>query len=208
MSDQNISNSQTGDTLAELPPPSGDPGKADRYLTQLIELINADKLTVSHTDLSKFDPTSLQDHYRLNLKDYEVEVSHNKQPDSGKDFYVILFNNLKYISEQCTEKIILAYMHLSEDQFKRFKSASVEQIERKRKEAEEKRLKEAMTPIDQALEELASSPKQTEEEKTDIPLEAATTPDNQHASINSAAIPFSNTPPDFTESDSASVASS
>lgn len=138
----------------QLPPPSGDPKQADRYISQLINLINKDQLTVSHTDLAKFDPTLLQDHYRLELKDYEVEVSHSKQPDSGKDFYVILFNNLKYINEQYSEKVILAYMHLNEHQFKSFKSAVEEQTERKKKALEEKRLHEAMSPIDQALKDL------------------------------------------------------
>lgn len=152
MSDQNSSNSQT----EQLPPPSGDPGKADHYLTQLIELINSDKLLVSHTDLAKFDPTSLQDHYRLSLKDYEVEISHNKQPDSGKDFYVMLFNNLKLVSDKCTEKIILAYIHLNVTQFTKFKTVADDQLERKRKEAEEKRFHEAMAPIDSALEQLNS----------------------------------------------------
>lgn len=142
----------------QLPPPSGDSEKVDRYLTQLTELINADKLLVSHTDLAKFDPTSLQDHYRLELNDYEVEVSHNKQPDSGKDFYIMLFNNLKSVNEKCTEKVILAYLHITGDKFAKFKTAAETQIERKRKEAEEKRFKEAMAPIDQALEELASNP--------------------------------------------------
>ena len=118
MSDTQPQTAQSNDTSTKLPPPSGDAEKADRYITQLTDLISADKLTVSHTDLSKFDPTSLQNHYRLNLQDYEIEVSHNKQPDSGQDFYVILFNNLKYINEKCTEKIILAYMHLSDSQFK------------------------------------------------------------------------------------------
>lgn len=157
MSDQNLSNPQTNNT-SSLPPPSGDPEKADHYICKLIELINSDKLAISQTDLSKFDPTSLQNHYRLDLKDYGVEVSHTKQPDSGKDFYIILFNNLKYISGQCTERVILAYMHLTEAQFKSFKSASDKQLERKRKEAEEKRLKEAMAPIDQVLEQLSAPP--------------------------------------------------
>ncbi len=45
---------QTEATL--LPPPSGDTQKADRYLTQIIELINKDKLTVLHTDLADLIP--------------------------------------------------------------------------------------------------------------------------------------------------------
>lgn len=142
--------------MSELTPPSGDPKKADYYITQLTELIKSDKLTVMQTDLAKFDPSSLQNHYRLDLKDYEVEISHTKQPDSGKDFYIILFNNLKHISGQCTEKIILAYIHLSDEQFSNFKAAADDQLERKRREAEEKRFKEAMAPIDQTLEQLAN----------------------------------------------------
>ena len=157
MSNQDPSSSQNSDISAQLPPPIGDAEKAERYLTQLIELINADKLLVSHTDLSKFDPTSLHDHYRLDLKNYEVEVSHNKQPDSGEDFYIMLFNNLKLVNEKCTEKVILAYIHITGDQFAKFKTVAQDQIERKRKEAEEKRFKEAMAPIDSALEQLTAS---------------------------------------------------
>ncbi|MBI2597354.1 hypothetical protein HYW41_04310 [Candidatus Daviesbacteria bacterium] len=140
-----------------LPPPSGDCEKAEKYISQLINLIKIDKLTVTHTDLSKFDPSSLQDHYRLDLKDYEIEISHSKEPDSGQDFYVILFNNLKYINQQCSEKVILAYMHLNETLFISFKTTADEQLEKNRKEAEEKRFKEAMNPIDQALEQLTKS---------------------------------------------------
>lgn len=142
--------------MSELAPPSGDPKKADYYITQLIELISSDKLTVTRTDLAKFDPSSLQNHYRLDLKDYEVEVSHNKQPESGKDFYIILFNNLKHINGQCSEKIILAYIHLSDEQFRSFKAAADNQLERKRKAAEEKRFREAMAPIDQVIGQLTN----------------------------------------------------
>ncbi|MBI2196253.1 hypothetical protein HYU45_01430 [Candidatus Daviesbacteria bacterium] len=188
MSNQSLSQDDT----SLLPPPSGGSEKADLYLNQLIELINEDKLIVSHTDLAKFDPTSLQDHYRLDLKDYEVEVSHSKQADTGKDFYVLLFNNLKSINEGCTEKVILAYIHITEDQFAKFKTVAETQIERKRKEAEEKRFKEVMAPIDQALEKLVSSP-------ADIPLEAA--PDLQnHRTPSDSTSPFGNTRPAFASS--------
>lgn len=151
MSDQPLLTAQTDNSTQ--PPPIGDQEKADYYTDKLIELVSADKLTVVRTDLSRFDPTSLQDHYRLDLKDYEVEISHNKQPDSGKDFYVMLFNNLKHVSNGCAEKVILAYVHISGDQFAKFKTIANDQIERRRKEAEEKRFKEVMAPIDQALEQ-------------------------------------------------------
>ncbi|MCL5784111.1 MAG: hypothetical protein M1142_02010 [Patescibacteria group bacterium] len=168
MSDQSVSSVQN-DNSAPLPPPVGDPEKASYYTDKLTELVSTDKLTVMRTDLAKFDPTSLQDHYRLDLNDYEVEISHNKQPDSGKDFYVMLFNNLKHISNGCTEKAILAYIHISGDQFAKFKTVADDQIDRKRKEAEEKRFKEAMAPIDQALEQLNTTNSQPAADNTQAP---------------------------------------
>ncbi len=195
MPNQPLSSAQT-DSSIPLPPPVGDQKKADFYLAKLIDLINTDKLVVSRTDLSKFDPTSLQDHYRLDMKDYEVEISHNKQPNSGQDFYIILFNNLKHINESCTEKVILAYIHLSDDQFAKFKVVADDQLERKRKEAEEKRFKEAMTPIDQALEELSSNPQPTEEEQISTP-QADDTSNNQHTFTESATDSFDNPSPAF-----------
>ena len=142
-----------------LPPPSGDSKKAEKYIKDFIQLINADKLEVNRTDLSQFDPTNLQDHYRLDLKDYQVEVSHSKQPDSGKDFYVLLFNNIKQVRENCSEKVILAYMHLNEDQFVAFKRACEGQVGRAKQKAEEKRLEEALSPIDQALQDISNPAK-------------------------------------------------
>lgn len=172
------------DPKSQLPPPSGDSEKADTYITQLINLISANKLLVSHTDLAKFDPTSLQEHYRMDLTDYEVEVSHNKQADSGQDSYIILFNNLKFVDEKCTEKVILAYLHLTEDQFKSFKSISDDQLERNRRAAEEKRFKEAMAPIDQMLNQLTNS-----DEENQSPPE-----DTQAAPLDN---PSENPPPAF-----------
>lgn len=145
---------------AKLPPPIGDAKAAGFYISQLGGLIKSDKLLVKQTDLAKLDPSSLQNHYRLDLADYEVEVSHNKQVDSGKDFYIILFNNLRQVSGQFAQKVILAYIHLSHDQFREFKATADDQLERKRREAEEKRFKEVMAPIDQTLEQL-TSPKTT-----------------------------------------------
>lgn len=153
MSDQATSNTQV-DTDTKLAPPGGDTKKAEKYLSQLIDLINKDRLTVSHTDLKKFDPSALEDHYQLELADYHVEVSHSKHPSTGKDFYNIIFNNLRQIRDGCTEKTILAYMHLSEDQFQRFAGAGNDQIARKAREAEEKRFNEALQPIDEAINKL------------------------------------------------------
>lgn len=141
------------------PPPAGDSEKAEKYLGQLISLIEADTLKVIHTDLKKFDIASIQDHYRMDLGEYEVEVNHSKQPDTGQDFYVLLFNNLKKIEnagESCVNKVILAYTHLSQNQFVDFKEAADGALERKRKEEEEKRFADAMAPIDNVLNNMAS----------------------------------------------------
>lgn len=147
---------QISDMQDNLPPPSGDSSKAEKYISQLVEFINQDKLKVNQTDLTKFDPSALQNHYFLDLKDYQIEVSHSKHPDTGNDFFVILFNNIKNVRENCSEKVILAYMHLDRSQFETFKSSVQNQILRERKAEEEKRLHEAMAPIDQALESLSS----------------------------------------------------
>lgn len=168
MSDQTLVDQNTS---GELPPPIGDTEKADKYINTLIDLITADKLTVSHTDLAKFDPTSLQDHYRMDLQDYEIEVSHNKDPDTGQDSFVMLFTNLKHLNEQSSPKVILAYIHLNEAQFQKFKTISDDQIFKKRKEAEEKRFKEAMIPIDQILEQLSEV--QAEHTNSSAPVFAA-----------------------------------
>src|SRR3989442_356181 len=106
-----------------LPPPSGDPTQAEKYIIQLIQLIETDKLVASKTDLAKFNPTPLQDHYLLELQEYQVEVSHSKHPNSGKDSFVILFTNIKNLTPGNAEKIILAYLHLDPSQFSRLKNA-------------------------------------------------------------------------------------
>lgn len=147
-------------------PPQGDSQKADKYLTWLIKFIGQDKLTVLHTNLSKFNPTDLQDHYRVELKDYYVEVSHSKQADSGADSFVVIFNNLKQVGEGC-EKIILAYTYLTKDQYQRFKEAAEQQIERFRKMEEEKRFNEALTPIDELLEQAENGEQATSDSQAD-----------------------------------------
>lgn len=183
-----MSTSFDENSQAPLPPPSGDAKKAEKYINQLIELVNKDKLHVVHTDLKKFDPGSLQDHYQLELNDYQVEISHSKHPDTGKDFYNILFNNLKQIKEGCSEKTILAYMHLTQDQFQRFADAGSEQLSRRKKEEEEKRFQENIKPIDDILESLSSEEKKAietqenpvlpidEELKEETPAPAESTP--------------------------------
>lgn len=153
-----MSDSADDNVLSEkLVPPSGDSKQAEKYIIQLKALVDADKVTVSHTDLSRFDPSTLQDHYRLELKDHSVEISHSKHPDNGNDSFVILFTNLQNIRDGCTEKIILAYMHLSPDQFKSFALTVNQQDQRIKKAEETKRLSQALAPVDAVIEELSSN---------------------------------------------------
>jgi hypothetical protein len=135
-------------------PPKGDYQKAEKYINKLSLLAEQDKVEVVHTDLNKFDPGSIQDHYRIDLKDYQIELSHSKMPDSGVDSFVMIFTNFKNVQEGSTEKVILAYTQLTENQFKRFKSAAHTQLERKRREEEDKRFNAAIAPIDQLLEDV------------------------------------------------------
>lgn len=154
-------------------PPKGDIEKAEKYINQLIDLLNQRKIEVYHTDLTKFDPTSLQDHYSVSLKDYQIEISHSKHKNTDKNSYVMIFNNLKNISEGTGEKVILAYIYLADSQFSKFKIVADRQIEERRRVEEEKRFKQALAPIDSLLDEaLTHAPEReqtpkTEETKTD-----------------------------------------
>lgn len=132
-------------------PPKGDFDKAEKYINQLVSLIDQNKIEVYRTDLTKFDPTSLQDHYTIGLKDYQIEISHSRHQESGKSSYVIIFNNLKNISEGKGEKVILAYTYLADSQFSKFKIVAERQLNERRRAAEEKRFREAMAPIDDLL---------------------------------------------------------
>ncbi|MDO8569960.1 MAG: hypothetical protein Q7R97_00040 [Candidatus Daviesbacteria bacterium] len=140
-----------------LPPPSGSPEQAQKYLEKLIGLLDQEKVLVTHTDLSKLDPSSLQDHYYITLNDYHVEVSHTKKADTGEDFYVLLFNNLKQVRDGCSEKVILAYMNFTSEQFEEFKKSAKVQLDKIKAREDAKRFAEAMEPIDQALENLNNS---------------------------------------------------
>lgn len=137
-------------------PPQGSEKKASEYITQLVGLINQDKLIVSHTDLSKHDPSNLQDHYRIQLKEYMVEVSHSKDATSGRDSFVLLFTNVKNIRDGCNEKLILGYLHLNSDQFNQFRLSSKAQVIRIKKQEEEATFSQNLKPIDEVLSQLAS----------------------------------------------------
>lgn len=157
-------------------PPRGDYQKADSYINRLVTLVEGGKLQVVHTDLQKFDPGSIQDHYRLDLNDYQIEISHSKLPNSGADSYVMLFTNLKSVKDGNAEKAILAYTQLSNNQFEKFKTAADTQIEDNRRLEEEKRFKDALAPIDSLLNEAAnnSSPLKEETSKSNPESEIVT----------------------------------
>ncbi len=156
MSDQD--NLPTQRDLAQaqstLPPPRGDTQKGDKYIDQLVALLNKDKVRVFQTDLARFDPSLFQDHYRIDLKDYQIEISHSKNPDSAKDSFVMVFTNLNRLQPECNDKVVLAYIHLGKDQYERFKQAAQLQIDRIKRLEEEKRFYQAIKPVDSLLEQV------------------------------------------------------
>lgn len=147
-------------------PPKGDFDKADKYINQLAELINQKKIEVFHTDLKKFDPTTLQDHYTIKLQDYQIEISHSKQANTGKDSFVMIFNNFKNLSDGNGAKAILAYIYLADSHFSKFKIVADRQIEDRRRAEEEKRFKEALAPIDNLLSQVQTLPDSSAAQKT------------------------------------------
>lgn len=154
---------------AQSTPPRGDYQKAESYINRLVTLVEDGRLEVTHTDLQKFDPGSIQDHYRLDLNDYQIEISHSKLPNSGADSYVMLFTNLKNVEAGSAPKAILAYTQLSNNQFEKFKAAADSQIEEKRRLEEEKRFKDALAPIDSLLNEaINNAPMQKAERSANV----------------------------------------
>lgn len=151
-------------------PPLGDFKKAQDYINKLVRLISQDKLKVVRTDLKRFDPTTLQNHYRLDLRDYQIEVSHSKDPNSGKDSYVMVFTNLATLSQnpETNQKVILAYLHLNQDLFGRFKNCAEEQLEKVRRLEEEKRFNQVMEPINRVLENIEEKPEPKEQYKPEF----------------------------------------
>lgn len=145
----------------QTPPPVGDARQAEKYVDQLADLINQEKLKVTQTDLSKFNPSNLEFHFRMELRDYSIEVSHTKYPQSVKDNYNLIFTNAKQLQNGTANKVILAYFHLAEDQFAKLKTSATQQIARIKRAEEEKRLKEALAPIDQALENITYPKEET-----------------------------------------------
>jgi hypothetical protein len=135
-------------------PPLGDPTKAETYITRLVRLIEKDKATVYQTDLDKFDLTTMQNHYRVDLGEYDVEVSHSIQPDTDKDFYTIIFNSIRKIQDGSSNKVILAYIHINEDQYRKFKISADEALERQKRKDDAVRFVEVMKPLDNVFNSL------------------------------------------------------
>lgn len=132
-------------------PPLGDSAKADRYVASLVKLIEKDRVKVIQTDLSRFDLSSMQNHYRIELGGYDVEISHSIQTETNKDFYTMLFNSIRHVQEGESDKVVLAYIHLNDSQFARFKASADEYLERRQREADASRFTEVMAPIDDVL---------------------------------------------------------
>lgn len=162
------------DTKNHLPP-IGDVSKAEKYIDRLIELMNKDKCTVTHSDLSKFGQSSMKEHFRISLGSYDAEVSHSLNPHQ-KDIYILLFTNTTQIKEGKAKEAILAYINLSSELYKKIRMGVEDYLDRKFREAEQKRFNEAMQPIDdfidQALkDEQKETPTLIQEEITEPSLE-------------------------------------
>lgn len=140
----------------ETHPPTANSTQGQKYIKQLVELVNQDRLEADHSDLTKFDASCMQDHYRINLDRYEVELSHSKHPETGEDVYILLFNGLKSVKNE-GDRVILSYVHVTKDQFETLKEVCDKQAERLSAKREEERFHEVMKPIDQALEEIPSA---------------------------------------------------
>jgi hypothetical protein len=132
-------------------PPMGNHQQAEKYLTELISALKIGSYPLTHSDLSKFDPGSFQDHYRIDMGEYHAEISHSKHPQSGADSFSLIFTSLDKIRSGQSSQAILSFIPLTADQFTRFKTAANNYfVEQKRRE-EQKRFQQAMKPIDQLL---------------------------------------------------------
>lgn len=140
----------------QLPPPGAESDKAQRYVDSLIRLIGNEKVLVTQTDLKRYNSPSMEDHYRINLKDYDIELSHNKNPETSEETYIMIFNSIGLIDPQNPQPVVLAYVHLEMAHFMRLKQAADSQIEKIRKAKEEARFKATMQPIEQLLDQMGN----------------------------------------------------
>lgn len=132
-------------------PPIGNHQQAEKYLSQLIESLRRQQFPLTHSDLSKFEPCSFQDHYRIDLGQFHAEISHSKHPQSGADVYSLIFTSIDKIRSGQSNQAILSYIPLTGEQFSRFKSTAEAYFAEQKRLAEEKRFKAAMQPIDSLL---------------------------------------------------------
>src|SRR5579884_1003285 len=139
-----------------LTPPGGDSKQAQRYIDTLSELIKADKITVSQTDLSRFNSPSMEDHYRIDLQHYDAELSHNKNPETGEETFILIFNSINKFDNENPKPVILSYLRLTDEQFLKLKQAADNQLEKFRQVQEEERFTTTMAPIDQMLSQLGA----------------------------------------------------
>lgn len=132
-------------------PPIGDHEQAEKYITQIISAVRSGNFDLVHSDLSKFDPSSFQDHYRLDMGEFHAEVSHSKHPQSGSDIFSLIFTSVDKMRQGQTNQAILSYLPLTAEQFSKFKSTAEAYFAEQKRLAEEKRFKSAMQPIDSLL---------------------------------------------------------
>lgn len=132
-------------------PPIGDSKDAPNYISKLIAAFESERYTLVHSDLSKFDPCSIQDHYRVDLGDYHAEVSHSKHPQTAADVYSLIFTNIQKIRDGASNEAVLSYISLEKATFDHFKSAAERYFKDGERRAELRRFKEAMSPVDAIL---------------------------------------------------------
>lgn len=137
-----------------LLPPGADSDKAEKYVAALVDLVSQDKLIVTQTDLSRFNSSSMEDHYRVNLEDYDVELSHNRNSETKEETFIMIFNSISKFDNAEPKPLILSYMHLTSEQYLKLKEVADAQIERNKKKEEEQRFLKTMEPVDALLDQL------------------------------------------------------
>lgn len=154
------------DTPIKPLPPVGNISKAQEYIEKLELLLDKDKCTLTHSDLTKYPSSSMLDHYRLDLGHYYAEISASKHPTTGQTIYCLLFTNIDKIKEGKADSAILSYLNLTPNLFEKFKEIANKYFERKKREAEEKRFTDAMKPVDELIDKALGN--KTEPELTPL----------------------------------------
>lgn len=174
-------------------PPGAEPEQAEKYLDWLADLISKDKLIVHHSDLTKFNVECMRDHYRVDLKSYDVEVSHSKHPKTGEDIFTMIFNNISNLAQNTSGRVILAYIKLTSNQFNKFRDVAENQQERQRRIEEDKRFKAVMAPVDEVLDQLSSEAGATAQAPEPIQSDSNQVPDQINSNVESLPNNFGTT---------------